>query len=86
MESCLAAMIGSLLVSYTRARAEAIGINMESIGLAERAERFLILLISSIAAIFWLPALDLGVILVALLANFTVLQRGLYVYKKLKRS
>jgi archaetidylinositol phosphate synthase len=86
VESGLAAIIGSLLVSYTRARAETIGIKMESIGLAERAERLLILLVSSITAIFWPPALELGVILVALLTNFTVLQRTLYVYRTLKRS
>lgn len=86
VESGLAAVIGSLLVSYTRARAEAIGIKMESIGLGERAERLLILLVSSIIAISWPEALDLGVILVALLANFTVLQRSLYVYTKLKRN
>lgn len=86
VESGLLAIMGSLLVSYTRARAETFGIKMESIGLAERAERLLILLVASIIAIFRLQALDLGVILVAILSNFTVLQRGLYVYKKLKRS
>ncbi len=39
----LATLAGSLLVSYSRARAEAAGIKMESIGIAERAERMLIL-------------------------------------------
>ena len=33
----LAALFGSLLVSYARARAEAAGVKMESVGLAERA-------------------------------------------------
>ncbi|UCF45547.1 MAG: CDP-alcohol phosphatidyltransferase family protein [Candidatus Bathyarchaeota archaeon] len=82
----LTALAGSLLVSYTRARAEAAGIKMESVGLAERAERMLILSVASIAAIFWVPALNFGIILLAVLSNLTVLQRGLYVYNSLKKK
>ncbi len=82
----LAALSGSLLVSYTRARAEAVGIKMESVGLAERAERMLILAGVSIIAYFWLPALGYGVAVLAVLANFTVLQRIHYVYKTLKKK
>jgi archaetidylinositol phosphate synthase len=48
----LAALAGSMMVSYTRARAEAAGIKMESVGLAERAERMLILTAVSIIAFF----------------------------------
>lgn len=82
----LAALAGSLLVSYSRARAEAAGIKMESVGLAERAERMLILAVVSIIAFFWLPALNWGVIILAILANFTVLQRALHVYRWLKKK
>jgi len=80
----LIALTGSLLVSYSRARAEATGVKMESVGLAERAERMIILAIASIAAIFWLPALYWSIILLAALSNLTVLQRAFYAYKKLK--
>lgn len=80
----LAALSGSMMVSYTRARAEAAGIKMESVGLAERAERMLILVAVSIIAFFWLPALGYGIALLAVLSNFTVIQRALHVYKKLK--
>ncbi|MCW4006561.1 MAG: archaetidylinositol phosphate synthase [Candidatus Bathyarchaeota archaeon] len=80
----LLALAGSLMVSYSRARAEAAGIKMESVGLAERAERLLIIAGASLVAIFWLPALNIGVILIAVLANFTVIQRALHVYKILK--
>jgi phosphatidylglycerophosphate synthase len=73
-------------VSYSRARAEVVGIKMESVGLAERAERMIILAAVSIVAFFWLPALGYGIFLLAVLANFTVLQRALYVYKKLKKK
>jgi archaetidylinositol phosphate synthase len=84
----LIALSGSLLVSYSRARAEAAGIEMESIGLAERAERIIILAAASIAAVFWQPttAMNIGVILLAILSNLTVLQRSLYVYGKLKKK
>lgn len=81
-----AALAGSLLVSYSRARAEAAGIKMESVGFAERAERMLILAVVSIVGFFWLPALGYGVALLAVLANFTVIQRALYVYRKLKKE
>jgi archaetidylinositol phosphate synthase len=87
----LIALAGSLLVSYTRARAEAAGIRMESVGIAERAERMLILAAASLAAIFWpqilnFGTLNLGIILLALLSNLTVLQRGVHVYTILKKK
>ena len=82
----LAALSGSLLVSYSRARAEAAGIKMESVGFAERAERMLILAAVSIIAFFWLPALGYGIVLLAVLSNFTVIQRAFHVYKELKKK
>jgi archaetidylinositol phosphate synthase len=82
------ALIGSLLVSYSRARAEAAGTKMESVGLAERAERMIILLVASLIAIFWQPTtvMNVGVFILAILSNFTVLQRSLYVYRKSKKK
>jgi archaetidylinositol phosphate synthase len=80
----LAALSGSLLVSYSRARAEAIGIKMESVGLAERAERMLILAAVTIIAFFWPPAMGYGIALLAVLSNITVVQRAYHVYKELK--
>jgi archaetidylinositol phosphate synthase len=82
----LAALTGSMMVSYTRARAEAAGIKMESVGLAERAERILILAAVSIVGFFWLPALSYGIALLAVLSNLTVIQRTLHVYKTLKKK
>jgi hypothetical protein len=57
---------------------------MESIGIAERPERIIILAAASIVAIFWLQALNIGVAIIAVLATATVIQRGLHVYKVLK--
>ena len=82
----LAALAGSILVSYSRARAEAAGIKMESVGFAERAERMLILSAVSIIAFWWLPALNYGIILLAILSNLTVIQRALHVYKTLRKK
>ncbi len=82
----LAALTGSVLVSYSRAKAEAAGLKMESIGFAERAERMLILAVASIVAFWWLPALNYGIIILAIISNFTVIQRILHVYKELKKK
>ena len=87
----LAALAGSMLVSYSRARAEAAEIKMESVGVAERAERMIILAAASLATIFWpqilnIGTLNIGIIVLAVLSNLTVLQRGVYVYRVLKKK
>jgi archaetidylinositol phosphate synthase len=82
----LLAIVGSLLVSYSRTRAEAAGFKMESVGLAERAERMLTLLLTTLIAVYWLPALNFGVILIVVLANLTVVQRAMYVYNMTKKK
>jgi archaetidylinositol phosphate synthase len=84
----VAAIVGSLLVSYSRARAEAAYIKMESIGLAERAERMLIVASASVVAMLWQPVttMNAAVILLAVLTNLTVLQRSIYVYTKAKKK
>ncbi|MGQ9538300.1 MAG: archaetidylinositol phosphate synthase [Candidatus Bathycorpusculaceae bacterium] len=81
----LIALVGSLLVSYSRARAEATNIKMEGVGLAERAERIIILAAASITEIFLKGAMEAGIILLAILTNLTVLQRSLHTYKMLKK-
>ena len=80
-----AALIGSLMVSYTRSRAEAAGVSMAGVGFAERAERMLILAAVTFAAVFWFDALNYGVILLAVISHLTVMQRTLY-FRKNSRS
>jgi len=77
----LAALIGSLLVSYARARAEAAGVKMESVGLAERAERLVLLALASFLSFVWIEALGWGVLVLAILTNLTVVQRAIYFRK-----
>ncbi|MEM1540271.1 MAG: archaetidylinositol phosphate synthase [Candidatus Bathyarchaeia archaeon] len=82
----LIALIGSLLVSYSRARAEAADIKMETVGLVERAERIIIIAVASLAEIFFVGIIEASMILLAVLTNLTVLQRSLYTYKMLKKK
>jgi CDP-diacylglycerol--glycerol-3-phosphate 3-phosphatidyltransferase len=81
------AMAGSLMISYTRARAEALGVPC-TVGLMQRPER--VLLIGSAALFF--GEMDQGIVLkiviiaLAILTNLTVLQRILWVYRHTRPS
>lgn len=88
LEGGLAALTGSLLVSYTRARGEAAGVRIETVGIAERAERIIILAIASFVAIAWkeAQALNWAMIILAILTNLTVVQRVIYFYKASKEK
>lgn len=78
----LLALIGALLTSYARARSEAAGVPMETVGVVERAERLLIVAAASFLSLVWMEALNWSVVLLALLTNFTVLQRAIYFSRK----
>jgi archaetidylinositol phosphate synthase len=69
------AVAASLMVSYVRARVSAEGLALKGIGIAERPERLLIVLIATIVSIFNRSALYWGVFLVAILASLTVVER-----------
>jgi archaetidylinositol phosphate synthase len=86
MGAGLLALAGSLMVSYTRSRAEMEGVKMAGVGFFERAERITFLAIFSIIAYWWLPALNYGVIILALLSHITLIQRVLYFKKMVERN
>ncbi len=48
---------------------------MAGVGLAERAERMMILAAVTFVAVCWLDALNYGIILLAILSHLTVIQR-----------
>ncbi len=73
-------IIGTALIPYVRAKAEAIQISC-NIGLMERAER-IILLSAGILFDWMVPVLWI----MAILTHFTVLQRVYYVWRKLHPS
>lgn len=78
----LITLVGSLMVSYTRARAEAAGVGMASIGIAERAERMIILAVATILSHFKIESIEWGIILIGVLSHITVLQRVAYFHGK----
>jgi archaetidylinositol phosphate synthase len=78
---CLLALGMSLLVSYTRARAESLGAKLRGVGIGERAERMLI-----IAIIGMIPvreAMEWAIIIVSIVAGITSVQRIAATAKKL---
>lgn len=77
------AMAGSLMISYTRARAEALGLDCRG-GLMPRAER--VVLIGG-ASLFFGDAWDglvlkVVILLLAILTNITAFQRIVWVYRR----
>jgi len=82
----LLALTGSLMVSYTRSRAEAEGEEMAGVGLFERAERMIFLAACSLASYQWLQALDYGMIVLAAMAHLTVAQRMLHFKKMVEKN
>ena len=79
------ALSASLMVSYVRARVEVEGVTLKGVGIAERPERLLIVLVATIAfpayheSIFW------GTLLVAVLSTVTVVERIYEAWKILIR-
>ena len=71
---CLA-MCGSLMVSYVRARAEGLGLECK-IGIMQRPERIVLL---GFGAIFHENILTTAIVLIAVFANFTAVQRIFYI-------
>ena len=71
----MVALIGSLMVSYARARAEAAGVAMIAVGFAERAERMILLVAVTLGAYYRIEVLGYGIMVLALIANLTVVQR-----------
>jgi len=82
----MAALIGSLMVSYTRARAEAAGVAMVAGGFAERAERMILLIVVTLAAYYRIELLGYGIMALAIVANLTVLQRITHFMDEVKKS
>jgi CDP-diacylglycerol--glycerol-3-phosphate 3-phosphatidyltransferase len=76
----VAAVVGSFLVSYTRARAEALGLRGD-VGLGSRAER-VVLLTAGLVFAPW-GGLPWAIVVLAATAWLTVVQRILHVRKQL---
>ena len=73
------ALIGSLMVSYARARAEGVGLQAAEVGWFQRPERIITLGIGLLLAAVFPPALEVVLALLAVLTTVTVLQRVAHV-------
>jgi len=82
------AILGSSMVSYTRARAEGLGIECK-IGIMQRAERMLLLFLGAmIGSLFNIfdPAMITVLAIIAVFSNITAIQRTFYVKKVEKQE
>jgi len=70
----------SLLVSYTRSRAESLGVKLQGIGIGERAERLLVIAIIGIIGF-----MEYAVIIVIIIACITFIQRIIVTVKALNQ-
>jgi archaetidylinositol phosphate synthase len=69
----------SLLVSYTRAKGDALSVTLSGIGIGERAERLIVLVVFSVAGF-----VAYGVYVVLVLAIVTFIQRYVFILRKLR--
>lgn len=79
LEWGLLALVGSFLVSYARARGEALGVRMSGVGIAERAERLIILALGS-----FLNVVDWAIAIIAIFTLVTVVIRFYKVWVELR--
>jgi CDP-diacylglycerol--glycerol-3-phosphate 3-phosphatidyltransferase len=70
------ALTGSLMVSYTRSRAEALGLSCK-VGLLSRVERYLVIIITLV-----LNVPEYGLVILAVGTYFTAVQRMIHVWKQ----
>jgi CDP-diacylglycerol---glycerol-3-phosphate 3-phosphatidyltransferase len=79
--AALVALVAGFLVSYVRARAEALGFDCK-VGIAERAERVILLIVGLVIT----ATLPIAVALLAILATVTVFQRVFHVRAQAARG
>ncbi len=72
------ALTGSFMVSYTRARAEGLGLDCK-VGWFERPERIVLLIVAGLAQVFW--AMSAALMLLTILSFTTAAQRMMHVYR-----
>ena len=86
---CVVAVLGSLMVSYTRARAEALGVECK-VGLATRPVRVVILSVGLVfakgASLGDFELLEPAIYVMAVLTTFTTLQRVAHVRRELSKQ
>ena len=82
------AIAGSFMVSYTRARAQGLGVDCK-VGLMQRPERITLLILGSLLGgipVIGTVIMKVTLVVLAILTNITALQRMIYVKKALIRE
>jgi len=85
---CFFALLGSTMVSYTRARAEGLGFECR-VGIMQRAERMSLLALAGLIGPWFQlfdPMATAALILIAVVSNFTAFQRMVYIWKVEKQQ
>ena len=77
----LLAITLSLLVSYARAKSDALNVKLQGVGIGERAERLLVIAIIGIIGF-----MDYAVIIVVIIAGITLIQRMIVTAKNIKED
>jgi len=77
----LIAITLSLLVSYARAKSDAINIKLQGVGIGERAERLLVIAIIGIIGF-----MEYAVVIVVIIAGITLIQRMVVTAKNIKED
>lgn len=75
----------SLMISYARARAESLGIKVTGVGLMERGERVLALILILIIGLFSPSSMEIAFLVFIALSIYTVVERTLHVINSLGR-
>jgi len=76
-------LVGSFMVSYTRARAEGLGIECR-VGWLERPERIVLLILAGALHVFW--AMPVALLILTILSFTTAVQRVVHVWKQTRRA
>ncbi len=80
-------LFGIVMASYTRAKAESVGgLSSCTVGVAERQEKIILLLIGSLLQPFFSLALTMAVVAVGVVSHVTVVQRLHYTLKQTRGS
>jgi archaetidylinositol phosphate synthase len=76
----------SLMVSYGRARGESLGVSMSGVGLMERAERLIGLVITLVVFIFNNTSAQIALLVLTTLTGITVLERFMHAWRLLESN
>ena len=83
MVACFVSLVSGQAISYIRARAEALGVSA-SVGIAERAERSLIIWLALLVTGLGVDILKASTLVLAVISVVTVFQRVIHVRAQLK--